>query len=262
MKKILWILGIGLLALIIALAIGVDLYIGPIIKMGMQDIGPQIIQVPIQVDTVDVNLLAGNAQFKGLKVGNPKGYKTRQAISVGTVVGSVDPFSVFSGKIIVHSVKVESPEITFEGGLNGSNLSKIMANVNAQAQNSAFAPSNNSSNTNNAVNNKPAPKIEVGDFLITNAKVHVSLTGLFGKEMTLPLPDIHLTDLGKGSNGLTPAQLTSTVLEALIKDTITVVATSAAKLGQDVQNLGKGTGVTANEALNKITSSISGLLGK
>jgi len=30
----------------------------------------------------------------------------------------------------------------------------------------------------------------------------VNLTGISGKEMTLPLPDIHLTDLGKDSDGI------------------------------------------------------------
>lgn len=255
MKKIFWTLGIGLLVLIIVVAIAVGLYIGPIVKIGMEQIGPKITQVPIKVDAVDVSLLTGSAQVKGLIVGNPNGYKTPQAISVGTVLVGVDPFSVLSDKIIVHAVHVQSAEITFEGGLVSNNLSKIMDNVNSVSKN--FAPKATTES-----GNKPAPKIEVDDFLITGAKVHASLTGLGGKEMTVPLPDIHLTDLGKESNGLTPAELTRAVLDAIISDTIKAVTSSATQLGHGAENLGKSAGKTVGQSVNKITNSIGGLFGK
>jgi uncharacterized protein involved in outer membrane biogenesis len=250
MKKILWPFGIGLLVLIIVVGIAVGLYIGPIVKIGMEEVGPQIAKVSIKVDAVDIFLLTGSAKIKGLIVGNPNGYKTPQAISVGTVAVSVNPFSVLSNKIIVRSVHVESPEITFEGGLGSNNLSKIMNNVNALAQ------------KGKETGNKPASKIEVDDFLITGAKVHVILTSLGNKEMTLPLPNIHLTDMGKGSNGLTPVELTRAVLDAIISGTIKVVTSSVTQLGHSVQNLGKGVGQTVGGSVNKITNSIGGLFGK
>ncbi len=256
MKKFLKIFGIGLVVVIIVVAIGVGFYIGPIIKIGMEDIGPKITQVPIAVDAVNVSLLTGSVQIKGLRVGNPQGYKTPQAISVGVASVSVDPFSVLSNKIIVHSVQVSSPQITFEGGLTGNNLTKIMDNVNAQTRNGGPASSQNKAA------NQPAPKIEVDDFLIAGAKAHVSLTGLGGREMTLPLPDIHLTDLGKDTNGLTPAELTRAVLDAVISDTVKAVTESVSQLGQGAKNLGKDAGQTVGGELNKVTSSIGGLFGK
>jgi len=247
MKKIFWILGIGLLALIIAVVTAVGVYIGPIVKIGMEEIGPKITQVSIKVDVVNVSLLTGTARVQGLIVGNPGGYKLPEAIKAGTVDVSVDPFSVLSSKIIVHSVQIRSPEITFEGGIRGNNLSKIMDNVNAHK---------------NEADNKPAPKMEVDDFLITGAKVHVSLTGLVSKEMTLPLPDIHLTDLGKGSNGLTPVELTRAVLDAIVSDTIKAVTHAVTEVGRGAENIGKGTGKTVGEDINRLSNSIGGLFGK
>ena len=108
------------------------------------------------------------------------------------------------------------------------------------------------SNAQVTASGKPAKKLEVDDFLITGAKVHVTLTLLGGKEMTLPLPDIHLTDLGKGDAGLTPADLTSRVLEAITSATLDTVKNSAGDLGKGVENVGKG-------AVNKITSGLGGL---
>jgi len=257
MKKILWIFGIGLAALIILVSMAIGLYLGPIVKIAMEQVGPKVTQVTIKVDGVDVSLVTGSAKVKGLMVGNPNGYTTPQAIKVGTIAVSMDPFSVMSNKILVRSIHVESPEITFEGGLKSNNLSKIADNVNAGSQNGGPATPQNSTQTNN----KPAPKIEVDDFLITGAKVHVKLSGLGSKDITLP--DIHLTDLGKDSNGLTPAELSSAILKAISRDTLIAVTSSIKDLAQGVQNLvGKGAGTTVGDSLNKITSSLGGLLGK
>ncbi|MDE2027770.1 MAG: hypothetical protein KGK03_04690 [Candidatus Omnitrophica bacterium] len=248
MKKILLIIAIVLLAFIIVIGIAVGFYLGPIVKLGIESIGPKITKVPVTVAAVDMSLLTGSAEIKNLVVGNPQGYKTPRAISVGTASVSVDPFSVLSKKIIVHSVKVESPEITFEGGLGGNNLNKIVSNAAAVSQNPSA-----SAKASTGPGNKPAPNIEVDDFLITGAKVHVSIKGLGGREMTLSLPDIHLTDLGKQGNGLDPAELTRTVLEAITTSTVQAVSGSIASLSKGVRRI---------EGINTITNAVGSFFGK
>jgi hypothetical protein len=164
-----------------------------------------------------------------------------------------------SDKIIIRTVHVEAPEITFEGNpLGKNNLGDIMENVNAIAK-SGGPPSTNATTK---AGGKPAQKIEVDDFLITGAQVHVSLTGLGGREMNLPLPDIHLTNLGRGGDGLTPTDLTRAVLSAITSATIKAVASAATDLGKGVENLGKGAGKNVGEDVNKIKKGIGGLFGK
>ena len=249
MKIISWILGIVLVVLIVVIFVVGLFYIGPIIKLGMEQIGPRVAQVSIKVDAVDVSLFSGSASIKGLIVGNPQGYATPQAISVGTVAISLDPLSVTSNKILIHSIHVESPEITFEGGVSNNNLTKILDNVNNFTKN--IVPQSN---------NNPAPKIEVDDFLITGARVHIDLSNMVNKEIALP--DIHLTDLGKDSNGLTPAELSSAVLKAVSSDTISAVTSTIVDLGQGVKSLGQTAVKTVGENLSKITGNLGGLLGK
>ena len=253
MKKTLGILGIALLALVIVISIVAGFYIGPIVKIGMEQIGPKITRVSVKVNSVDVALLFGSAKIKGLIVGNPAGYTTPEAISVGTIAVSLDPFSVTSKKIVVHAVRVRSPEITFDGGLTSNNLSRILDNVNASAKNDGGLGTSN---------NKPAPKIEVDDFLITGAKVRVHLSGLGSKELSLPLPDIHLTDLGKRNDGLTPVELTRAILKAVIKDTLHVVISSVGNLKHGLQRLGKNALSEIGEGGNTVTSGLGGLFGK
>ena len=126
MKKLFLSLIVVLLVLIVVGGIVGSFFLGPIVKTGMETVGPKITQVSIQVDAVNLSLLTGSASIKGLVVGNPEGYKAPQAISIGTAAVGLNPFSVLSDKIIIRSVRVDAPEITFEGNpFSGNNLSKI-----------------------------------------------------------------------------------------------------------------------------------------
>jgi len=92
--------------------------------------------------------------------------------------------------------------------------------------------------------------------------IHVSLTGMSGKEMTLPLPDIHLTNLGKNSAGITATDLTRRVLGAITTGVIKAVANSTTDIGKNVGNLGKDAGETVGQGVNKVTRGIGGLFKK
>lgn len=256
MKKPFLIVGIGAVVLLVIAVIVVALCLDGIVKRGVEFIGPQITKVTVNLDSIHIGLFTGSASVKGLVVGNPEGYKAPQAISVGLAEIGVNPFSILSDKIVVRSVHVESPEVTFEGGLGGNNLSKIMDNVNAVAK--AGGPPSANTDTTAKAGEKPAKKIEVDDFLITGAKVHGTLILFGGKEVTIPslqLPDIHLTDLGKGSDGLTATDLTRAVFNAILTTTIKTVGSAATDIGKDA-------GKTASEGVDKIKKGIGGLFGK
>jgi uncharacterized protein involved in outer membrane biogenesis len=245
-KKILLITGLGLLVLVVIGVITVGMFMGNIVKAGINTVGPKITQTTLTVDAVDVSMLSGSAAVKGLVIGNPSGYKAPNAISVGLASVSVSPMSVLSDKIVVKSVRVEAPEITFEGNpLGRNNLKQIQDNVNATA--ASFQSSSTNQTAKTAA--KPGKKLEVDEFIITGAKVHIS-TGA-----TLPLPDIRLTNLGKGPDGITPADLTKVVLGEVVSGTLKAVAKEATNLGKGAENVGK-------EGVNKITTGLGGLFKK
>lgn len=247
-KKILFFSGLGLVLLVMVAVIIVALCLDGIVKTGVQTVGPKLVQVPITLDNIHIGVLSGSAKVKGLVVGNPDGYKSPFAVSVGLAEVSADVASALSDKIVIHAIHVESPEISFEGGLSKNNLFQIRDNLNAVMQGGGTTDTNAQA----AVGAKPAKKIEVDDFLITGAKVHVILTALGGQEMTLPLPDIHLTDLGKGDAGLTPADLTSRILGAITSSTLQAVTGAVSNLGKDARKAATGT-------LNKIGSGLGNL---
>ncbi len=250
MKKLLIRLVIGLIIVIVLVVLGVGLFLDSIIKKGVETIGPQVTKVDVKLDSVSLHLITGSGAIKGLVVGNPEGYKTPQAISVGTASVSVKPGSLLSDKIVVRSIRLEAPEITYEGvPLGANNLSKILDNVNAATGGS----STNKAAPKETATAKPGKKLQVDDVLITGAKVHVTLTGLGGATGTLPLPDIHLTDLGKDSDGITAADLTKRLLSVITTDTVKAVAANASQLGKGAEEAAKGAVDKAGSAVKGVT---------
>ena len=157
-------------------------------------------------------------------VGNPSGFKTPSAIQVGSASLSLQPGSIFSDKVIIRSIRLQDPEITFETDLKGNNLSKLLSNVEAATGGSEQA--------NSEASSKAQKKLEVDDFLITGAKVQVTLTALGGKSATVPLPEIHLTGLGQGPDGITAAELTKLVLQEIEKNALQVSSSARCRLGE------------------------------
>ncbi|HKW29088.1 MAG TPA: hypothetical protein VJT54_07120 [Verrucomicrobiae bacterium] len=259
LEKIFWSVVLILVVLAIIGAIVASVFLGDIVKKGVETVGPQITRVSVKLDEVHLTLLTGSASVKGLVVGNPEGYQTPQAISAGLISVGVNPLSVLSDKIVVRSLHVESPEITFEGGLGGNNLSTILNNVTEASKNPAQT---STALTNAPAQAKPSRKLEVDDLLITGARVHVSLTDLGGKQMTLPLPPIHLVNLGRNQEGITAPELTRSVLDAIVSATLKVVAKSSTDIGKNAGNLLKGAGNNAGAGTSNVIKGLDKLLGK
>ena len=238
-KKILIGSGIGILVVIAAVVIIVGFFLGDVIKAGMETIGPKVTQTTLTVESVNVSILTGSGGVHGLVLGNPEGFKSTNAISVGKAAVSVAPLSVLGDKIVIKSVEVREPEINFDGNpLGANNLQKIMDNVTAFTG----GPEDKAAATNAPAQPgapKPAKKLQVDDFLIVGAKVHFN-------GVTLPLPDIHLSNLGQGPDGITPAALIKEVLGQVTAASIKAVVASAGDatkaLGGEASKLGKSLG--------------------
>jgi hypothetical protein len=261
-KKIFIWAGISLLAVLLIAVIAVGFFLGGIVKTGMETVGPKITLTTLKVDSVNVSF-TGSAGVNGLVLGNPEGYKTDSAIRVGKAAVSVALGSVMGSKIVIHSVEVNAPEITFEGNPFGeNNLKKIMDNVNAFAGGGKGATNAPAGSQGKGA----SKKLEVDHFLISGAKVHVSLTGMGGKQLDLVLPPIEFNNLGTGPDGITAADLTKQVLNQITLDTIKAVGSAVTDLGKDVGKLGKDLGKDANKAVgenvDKLKKGLGGLLGK
>jgi uncharacterized protein involved in outer membrane biogenesis len=152
--------------------------------------------------------------LRGLHVANPKGFQSPSAIRAESVAVAIQPSSVLSDKVIIRSINIVSPQITFEGGLQGNNLSQILANIRG-----AGPPQDSAS----------ARKLQVDDLHISGAQVDITVTLPGAKTATVTLPDIHLAQLGQGPDGITSAELSERLLALLLESAIGAATAELAK---------------------------------
>ena len=243
MKKLIVRLILGLVIVLVLVVVGSFLFLGTIVKSGVEKVGPRVTKVPVKLDSAKISIFGGSGELKGFVISNPEGYKTPEAIKVGTMTLSIAPGSVLKEKKHIRLVKVEGPEITYETDLKGSNLGKLLENVGGSAEQDKKAPTKDQQTSKT--------KLQVDEFVITGGKVRVSASvmGLQGTErqQDIPLPEIRIKDLGQGPEGITPAELSKRVLSVVLDETVKAVAANAGKL----QDAGKALGTGAVDELKK-----------
>ena len=255
MKKWIIRLGIaGILLLIITLVLGA-VFLGSIVKKGVETVGPQITRTDLKLDAVSLSILSGSGSVKGFSLGNPEGFKSESAIRVNQVEIGMKPMSVFSDKVHVQHVRMIGPEITFEvAGINvrANNLNKILENVQAAAGPAKTEPEPAG----------PATKLQVDDFLLSGAKVRITSTSWTGQAADVTIPDIHFTDLGTGPEGITAAELTRRVLNEVVEKAIVAAQSSLGDPGKGATGLLNASPQYSTGAVNKAAQGITTLLKK
>jgi hypothetical protein len=247
MKKLLVRILVVVAVLLVAAVVVVFLSLNQIVVKGVNTVGPQLTKVTVTLGGADISPLSGSGTLKDLFVGNPDGFKTPSAIKLGSVKVAVDVGSVMSDTITVNEINIQAPEITFEGGLGGSNIGKILDNVkSATGGSGAAAPGGSQPAAANG-----GKKFIVKHVIVQGAKLHASITGLGGKELSLPLPTLELHDIGSKGNGVTAGELVNQILTPLLTS-----VTDAVKTGMTDVTSGAGS------AVKGVTQGLKGLFGK
>jgi uncharacterized protein involved in outer membrane biogenesis len=265
MKK--WLIRI-LLVLVAVVALGivtVSLFLDAGIKRGIETVGPMLTKTTVKLDGVSLSLFSGSGKIKGLEVRNPEGYKTLNAIKVGSASFAIQPSSLFSDKVIIKSIKIEGPEITYETNFKRSNFAKLRANLQevmgagrTSASGTKQVPGEK--NPADGGESKATRKLQVDEFVISGAKVNVSVTSMEGRSLTMPLVEIRLANLGQGPDGISPQELVEKALEAIEKGS--AQAASATDLNKQVNALTKDAEKQANETAEKAAQGLGNLFKK
>ncbi|MCF7855440.1 MAG: hypothetical protein K9N51_11630, partial [Candidatus Pacebacteria bacterium] len=198
-----------------------------IVDKGVEAVGSRVTQTSVSLQDVSISPFSGNGELRGLQVGNPEGFNTDHAFTLGSIRIHMSPASVLSDTIVIQDIFIDAPEITLEQGLRGNNINAIRRNVRAFTGPPA-------DKTQAEPQKKPGKKIIIDKLVLQNAKVHVSTPMLKGRKTTFSLPRIELTDIGKGSKTATIADVLNQVLNAV---TEAVVNTA----GDSVDFIKKGT---------------------
>ena len=91
--------------------------------------GSEITGVSISLSKVQINPLDGKAALYSLIVGNPDGFKTKHALSLGEISMKLDIGSLTTDVIRIKELTFIKPEVTYERASGGSNLDMLQRNI-------------------------------------------------------------------------------------------------------------------------------------
>ena len=192
------------------------------IKAAVETLGPKYTQADVSLNEVDLSLKTGKGSLRGLTVGNPAGFKTAQAFSLGEITVQVDTSTVTSDVIVIEQIRILAPQITYESGKNGSNLDQLQKNVTAAA-----GGAGETTGTEQGDSAEKAVKLIIRDLQINDGKLSYSNALLGDTTVDVALPAIQLTNIGEKSGGATSAEVVKQVLAAINRKAGSAIANSA-----------------------------------
>lgn len=298
MKK--WILRIvlGVIALLIIVVVLTFVMINQVAKTGIEKGGTYALGVPTTVNTVNLSLFGGTFGMNELQVGNPPGYKGAHLMKSGKFDLKVDSGTVLSDTVVINSFQLHGLDVIIEKDLKTSNVQVVMDHLKqlggqpaAQPVPGQPAPGEPAPQqpAQPPAEKKPGKKVKVDDIVIRNVTAKFYIMG--GPPISVPVPEVHLTNVSSGGEGVTVPQLMAKIFTAImaavaqqaekagvpldmvnnLKDS---VASTAASLGGNTsalvgeasksvtEALGPGAGQAATQAQETITKGLGGLLGK
>ncbi len=212
MKK--WIfIGLGAIVVILIVVVVVGLSkLGPLVKMAVNTYGPKITGTELRVDDVGISIFSAEAKLKKFFLGNPAGFKSASAMKVGSIHVDVDEGSLTKDTIIINTVEVVGPEITYEKRGQTDNFQSILNNVQKNVPKGETAKKE-------TAKEGPGKQLIINDFILKNGKVNLAVAmpgGVLGEqEIKADLPDIHLKDIGKKKGGASAAEVAKEIFAAI-----------------------------------------------
>lgn len=235
MKRWLLIGGIGVVV-IVGVVVFVFSSLDSLVKAAVEKFGSEATGAKVTLNAVKISPTAGKGTISGLTLGNPKGFGTSYAVKVGKADIIIDMATLTKNTVVIKEIRINSPDVIFEQGADGSNFDAIRKNVESYIGGKSGGKSTKKS---------AAKKLIIENFIITNGKVNVSAAILGGKKVTASLPDIHLRNIGKKENGASPGAVAEKIIAAI-----------GGGAGNAVSALGLGIGKSIGQGIGAVTGAV------
>lgn len=218
------------------------------VKDAVESAGPAILKVGLKADEARLSPFSGEGEVRGLVLDNPPGFKSQPLLRLERAVISVSLPSLLTKEIVIESLRLESPRVTFEAGLRSSNLSALLDNIAKTEAERGGGP----------VKGK---KLRIQEMLITGGEARVAVSLLGGQGLSVKLPDIRLTGLGGEGGGLTETQFTKIIVGAIAKTSVGVITGSMHSAAGPVEMTGDQALEAVKELTGKTTDAGQGAAG-
>ncbi len=205
--------------LVLLIAVGGGIYyllsnLDSMVKSAIETYGSQATQTSVRVASVKIVLQDGSGAIRGLTVGNPQGFGTPHAFSLGELATQIDLKSLSEEVPVIEHITIQAPEVFFELNEKGlNNLDELKKNLQSGTS--------SSSSSSSAKSGGSEPKLIIRKLVFSDGNIHARVVPL-DKDYELKLPNIQMNDLG-GRTGATPSQIASQAISILTERALTEV---------------------------------------
>jgi hypothetical protein len=219
-----------LIILLIVLVVAFFFVGNSLIKTGIEAAATKTLGVPVTVKSINLSILRGRVDIKGLVVKNPPGYANDTLLELDEGVVNLDIGSLMSDTVKIKLIKLDGTKLTMEQKGLTNNLKEILDRLPKEEK------------------AQPEPKgknLHIDRLEITNTNVRVKLLPIPGKSDTisLKLDPIVMENLGADKK-LSMGTLVAKILGAM--------ATGVAK---------QGAGLLPDDMVKGIGSALGGVVG-
>lgn len=248
MRKLL----IGLVMLIVIIFVAfffVWKNLDSIVKTAIETYGSEVTKTAVHVGTVRIDLKAGQATITGLSVANPKGFSDPYIFELGRISTRVDTTAIDKNPIVIDEIHISAPTVVYEINKQG------VSNVEVLKKNLGMGGGGSQGGSSGSERRMIIRKIVVDG---SAAKVRIAA---LGREQSVTLPRIVMTDVGAKSGGATAAEVARQLSDTMLAN----VKRSVAKIGVD-RYLGKTADTIKAQMQKQVGGAaggmLKGLLGK
>jgi hypothetical protein len=233
-----WMAGIAsaIVLLIVLVVLCALTRLDAIVKAAIEKYGSAATQTTIRVESVKIRLRQGTGIIRGLTIGNPEGFESRNAFSLGEIGVGIDIGSIRKKVMVIDSIVVRAPQIFIEANDSRTiNLNVLRKNLEKTAPPKPSEPAKKKKTG-------PEPRLILRRVFFTDGSISARVAAADGKEFRLRLPAIEMRNLG-APNGATPDQLARRILGELTQRAL-----------REFEN--KAAGVIVDKARDKAESAI------
>lgn len=208
---------------------------GNVIKEGVNRVGPQVLGVPVTLESARFYPLRGHVSLTGLIVGNPEGFKTESLFDMKNLEIDLNVKSLFTDTIVIERILIDSPQITYEVGMGKTNLGVLLDSLESDKEKEVEEE-----------DAKPGKTVVINELILADARAQVSVSTAGGRVVPVQLSTITLHDLGGEDQSLT--EITTEVVKAIVGAVGNAVAGAGELLGEGFKAALDGAGALTGHA--------------
>jgi len=210
---------------------------GPVIKNVINKTMPLTLGVPVSIGDVQLYPVRGIVKISDLAIGNPEGFKTENLFKMKELFFNFKVLSLFTDKIIIHEISVIGPEITYEATMSGSNVGAMQEQLGGDEEEKP-----EKEEQPKPEDAKSGKKIIIEKFVMEEGRINLSMPGMMGTSMPIPLPPIEMKDIGKEDNkdGASRKEVREKILGTIFSSVANVASSSGKLVGEGAKKIGEG----------------------